>query len=432
MGFAKDILDPGDITGGLSGKNAADASREAADVQQQAAKYAADQQMKMFQQVQQNLGPYMNAGTAGLGGLLGMLGLTAPNSAAMGGGMGGASAQPKTYDQLRQELLSQYTTPGTPGQPPDLASLLGNNAAARNFSNAEWGYDPRAQKWGYNLTYQGGGDAGDPYTKWVYGDPAGASAGQVDNTGLEAAIQRQLAAQQSATTGANALGGQGDTTGLGALLTKQFNFDPSQLEQTPGYQFTLNQGLKSLANQNAAKGLGLSGAQQKGALEYATGLADNTYGQQYQRALQSYATNYGLASDQYNRLAGLAGMGQSSAAGVGNAGMQTGSLIGNLMTQGANAQASGLVGAANAQTQGANNIMNLGMGLASLFMSDARMKRDVRLLGVTEGGHNWYEYRYIHRPELFQGVMAQELEITNPDAVHEIDGIKYVDYAKVH
>src|SRR3546814_2963398 len=68
----------------------------------------------------------------------------------------------------------------------------------------------------------------------------------------------------------------------------------------------------------------------------------------------------------------------------------------------------------------------------SLFMSDERMKRDVRLLGVTEGGHNWYEYRYIHRPELFQGVMAQELEITNPDAVHEIDGIKYVDYAKVH
>lgn len=431
MGFAKDILDPGDITGGLSGKNAAEASKEASKVQQQAAQYAADQQMKMFQQVQQNLAPYMSAGQSGLSGLMGMLGLTAPNNAALGGGAGSAAAQPKTYDQLRQELLSQYTTPGTPGQPPALASLL-KNGADRSYSNASWGFDPQANKWGYKLDYAGGGDAGNNYSKWVYGDPAGATAGQVDNAGLEAAIQRQLAAQQSATSGANSLGGMGDTTGLGALLTRQFSFDPSQLEQTPGYQFTLNQGLKSLANQNAAKGLGLSGAQQKGALEYATGLADNTYGQQYQRALQSYATNYGLASDQYNRLAGLAGMGQSSAAGVGNAGMQTGSMIGNLMTQGANAQASGLVGAANAQTQGANNIMNLGMGLASLFMSDVRMKRDVRLLGVTPGGHNWYEYRYVHRPELFQGVMAQELEITNPDAVHDIDGIKYVDYSKVH
>jgi len=144
----------------------------------------------------------------------------------------------------------------------------------------------------------------------------------------------------------------------GDRLNTPFSFNPTmqQLEQTPGYQFTLQQGNKALDNAMAAKGLSLSGAQMKGLDAYNTGLASNTFQQQYQNALQQFNTNYGQATDQYNRAAGLVGLGQNAAAGVGNAGIQTGSNIGNTMTSGANALAAGQVGSANALSGGLSGL----------------------------------------------------------------------------
>jgi|SRR6185369_3954413 len=162
----------------------------------------------------------------------------------------------------------------------------------------------------------------------------------------------------------------GNTSGpIGQLanrLNTPFSFNPSDLENTPGYQFTLQQALKAMNNQNSAQGLGLSGAQEKGLMQYATGLANQTYGDQYNRALQQFTANYGLASDQANRLAALAGLGQNAAAGVGNAGIQTGSNIGNLMAGAANAQAAGQIGSANAINAGLGSLSNSGMLYAML------------------------------------------------------------------
>lgn len=151
-------------------------------------------------------------------------------------------------------------------------------------------------------------------------------------------------------------------------LNQRFNFDPTQeqLEQTPGYQFTLRQGLKGVDNAAAAKGLNLSGAQIKGISDYTTGLADQTYQQQYNNALQQFMTNYGIQSDQYNRLAGLVGLGQNAAAGVGNAGLQTANQIGGNMMGAGNALAAGQIGSANAISNGIGSIGS-GIGLYSLL-----------------------------------------------------------------
>jgi hypothetical protein len=140
----------------------------------------------------------------------------------------------------------------------------------------------------------------------------------------------------------------------GDRLNTPFSFNPTmqQLEQTPGYQFTLQQGNKALDNAMAAKGLSLSGAQLKGLDAYNTGLASQTFQQQYQNALNNFNTNYNQASDQYNRTAGLVKLGQNSAAGVGDAGIQTATNIGNNMMGGANALAAGQVGSANALSRG--------------------------------------------------------------------------------
>jgi len=100
-------------------------------------------------------------------------------------------------------------------------------------------------------------------------------------------------------------------------------------------------------------GLNNSGAQEKGLANYATGLAQNTYNQQYQNALNTYQTNAG-------QLGNLLSIGQNAAAGVGNAGFQSQAAIGN-------AQAAGTVAAGNAQSNALNSLMGLGQGAAGIY-----------------------------------------------------------------
>ena len=111
----------------------------------------------------------------------------------------------------------------------------------------------------------------------------------------------------------------------------------STLEQLPGYQFTLGQGLRSTQNSYAARGLGSSGAALKGAAGYATGLANSQY------------SNY------FNQLLGSAQLGGNAAAAVGGVAGQFASPVGNSATNIGNAQANGILGASNALGGGINN-----------------------------------------------------------------------------
>lgn len=159
--------------------------------------------------------------------------------------------------------------------------------------------------------------------------------------------------------GESSIGKLQSLLGSGSLNNK-FSFSAKDLQNTPGYQFQLQQGNRAVNNQAAASGLNLSGAQLKGISEYTTGLADSTYNQQYNNALNTFQTNYGLANDQYNRLSGLVGLGQNAAAGVGNAGMQTSATNAGIINQsaqaGANASAAGTIASGNAYAGAANSL----------------------------------------------------------------------------
>ncbi len=130
-------------------------------------------------------------------------------------------------------------------------------------------------------------------------------------------------------------------------LTSPIQMDQAALEKTPGYQFNLQQGLR--ANQNAltSTGLGRSGAAVKAADRFATGLADNTYQNQFNNA----NTNN---TNTYNRLLALIQGGQNAAAGVGTAGIQTGQGVAGNMIGAGNAQA----GAATATGNAIGNVAN--------------------------------------------------------------------------
>ncbi|MBW5285940.1 hypothetical protein [Burkholderia gladioli] len=137
------------------------------------------------------------------------------------------------------------------------------------------------------------------------------------------------------------------------LLTATFTAPTAaEAAATPGYQFTLDQGLKAARNSASARGLGSSGAAIKGAESFASGLADATYGDTFNRALTTYATNQNTASNQVNRLLGLVGNGQNAAAMTGSLGAQAAGNVGNAITSGAAASAAGTVGSANALTNG--------------------------------------------------------------------------------
>ncbi len=119
----------------------------------------------------------------------------------------------------------------------------------------------------------------------------------------------------------------------------------AQLESTPGYQFSRDQGLKAIQNRMTASGLGSSGPAAAAAGEYATGLASGTF--------QTQFGNY-LAQNQqiYNMLTGVAGMGQNAATNVGTIGAQATTQANALATGGAAATGAGLVGGANALASG--------------------------------------------------------------------------------
>lgn len=136
---------------------------------------------------------------------------------------------------------------------------------------------------------------------------------------------------------------------LTAPLTSQFQPTMAQLEQTPGYQFSLDQGLKATQNSYAAQGLGASGAAMKGAANYAQGLASTTYQNQFQNNLSQNAQIASILQNQVNT-------GANAAAGLSNAGIQSTALSNQAAMSGAAASAAGTVGQANAYASGLSGL----------------------------------------------------------------------------
>lgn len=75
-------------------------------------------------------------------------------------------------------------------------------------------------------------------------------------------------------------------------------------------------------------------------------------------------------------------------------------------------------------------VIGLGGAAGSLF-SDQRLKTDIRKVGKTDGGSNLYSYRYLGAGPTHIGVMAQQEQKRNPEAVKSVGGLLAVDYSKV-
>lgn len=168
-------------------------------------------------------------------------------------------------------------------------------------------------------------------------------AGQAAKTQAEAAdkaaaIQQQEQQQVRADLSPYNVTGQAATNELASFVNgTNPTGELTALENTPGYQFALTQGLKSTQNSAAARGLATSGAALKGAANYATGLAQQTYQQNLLNPLTTLAQTGEAAAAQTGTL-GTAGAANQGAAVIGAG----------------NASAAGTVGTTNAISGGVN------------------------------------------------------------------------------
>lgn len=187
-------------------------------------------------------------------------------------------------------------------------------------------------------------------------------------------------------------------------------------QQSPGYQFALEEGQKAITNTAATKGGIKGGNTLKALTEYGQNLATGDF------------YNY------LNQLAGMAGIGQTAVQGIGGVGAQTGASIGQGYANYGGALASGIAGQANTinswLSQGANLGGFLYGGSQGWFKSGKDYKKNTKKIGE-ENGFNVYEFNYKDREGLYRGVIAEEVEKIMPEAVVVIDGIKMVNYKAI-
>jgi hypothetical protein len=125
----------------------------------------------------------------------------------------------------------------------------------------------------------------------------------------------------------------------------------ADMQQDPGYQFRLQEGLKQLGRTASARGGALSGATLRGTQGYAQNLAS----EEYQNAFNRYLTN---RQEQLRMPLYFSNMGMQTASDLANLSTSYGSNIANLIGQGGQAQAAGTMGAANAWSNALGGISN--------------------------------------------------------------------------
>lgn len=149
---------------------------------------------------------------------------------------------------------------------------------------------------------------------------------------------------------------------------------------------------------NYASQFGLAGAQgqlQAGALQQQTQQMADTAAQQQFQAQQAYP---------FNTTQWLANIYNAGAGGMGGTSMTS------------SPGASGL-----------SQALGAALSVASI-RSDRRVKEDIHRVGKLDNGLPVYTYKYKGSPQTQMGLMAQDVEKENPSAVHELGGIKAVNY----
>ena len=146
------------------------------------------------------------------------------------------------------------------------------------------------------------------------------------------------------------LAGDASSQGYGNMLR---DFTMADYEADPGYGFRLQEGLKGLDRQAAARGGLISGAALKAASDFAGKQASAEYGNAYNRYQQNRLARYNMLTGQQN-------VGANAAQSVGSAAQNYASQGGQNMIGAGQARASGYLNAADARNQMLGSLSDIG------------------------------------------------------------------------
>jgi hypothetical protein len=172
---------------------------------------------------------------------------------------------------------------------------------------------------------------------------AAEAAAQTQADAAKYAVDKQDSQYQQTRTdyapwrvaGGGAVTRQADLMGLNGQAASDNAF--ATFREDPGYKYTVDQAVQGVDRSAAARGLLTSGATIKAIQDRAGNLADQQYG------------------NWFNRFGVIAGTGQTATAGTASAGANAANNAGNAMIQAGQARASGYTGVASAVNQGLNN-----------------------------------------------------------------------------
>ncbi len=134
----------------------------------------------------------------------------------------------------------------------------------------------------------------------------------------------------------------GLSSGLPGLQDKVAGgFSLGDFKADPGYQFALEQGLGAVQNQGGLRGSPFGGNTMTAQQQFATGLADQTYNQAYNRNFQQWQAEVGNMKD-------LAGLGFQAASGQAGLSGQAGGSLADMLANLAGIRSQGAI--AGAQT----------------------------------------------------------------------------------
>jgi hypothetical protein len=319
----------------IGGTKEAEAARDAANIQAQAAREGSDRLYNMYQQQRQMVEPWRQAGMGSLSQLQNLMGFRSP-----------APVKPEMPQRDQFANYADYDN-----------AMIDHKANMQQYDRAvkEYGTKQQDPSFGSFTRPQtvGGVSAADAYQK--YGAPI-------------------------------SIGGM-DPSAAYSKYAQPLDVD---VTQDPGYQFRLQEGQKALEQSAAAKGGFFSGQTGKDLMKFGQGLASQEYGSAYDRAardrqfglgaygqaygqqmagqqmgLSSYAQAYNQQAAERNRiantLASLSGAGQQAAGQAGQWGGQAARGMGQYGMAGAQAQGQGLMGQAEAQAGTLQDLTRLGM-----------------------------------------------------------------------
>jgi hypothetical protein len=302
------------VTGYMGSK----ASKDAARAQGQGADAAAQVQWDMYNQSRSDNEPFRQAGLTGLQEYMALLGLPTSSVA---------------------QSVQQSTMP------------------------TEWfgsGDVPTANPSLYNS---------DPAYRAAWDTVSGYHKGRFDRTSDRNALENHMRAVYNEHRPAQQ---GGYSASPGVSLTQQQAFD--RFRNTPGYQFGLTEGQRTLESSAAASGGLFSGKAAKALTKFGQDYAD-------QQGYRPYM----------NSLASLAGIGQTATSQNSSLGMQAAGNVGNAYQNAGAARASGIVGSANAW----GNALGQGAGI----------------LGYMYGGRSNNPYSYANNPGYIGPVTRQPINL---------------------